>query len=86
MNVGSSKIRADSGVLSEPFGLLRNGRYNALSTATNSNGTYGRYWISRMRDSYMPRGFCFTDIYLYMDWFYSGSGFAVRCVEIIISL
>ena len=86
MNVGSSKIRADSGVLSEPFGLLRNGRYNALSAVINTNGTYGRYWISRMRDSYMPRGLCFTDSYLYTDWFYSGSGFAVRCVEIIISL
>ena len=81
MNVGSDKLNADSGILSEPFVFLRNGRYSWNSTGLYGRNSYGAYWSSHSNG---PRGAnhqSFTTVDFYPEnGGNKGYGFAVRCV------
>ena len=85
MNVGSNKIRAESGVLSEPFAFLRSGRYYWHAGSLLGRSNYTRSWSSRLDDTGMARHLSSSDTYFYsQDSFYIGTGFPVRWEAILI--
>ena len=86
MNVGDSGIfRADSGVLSEPFGFLRTEYYNFITADAIRGRAGGNYWTSFILDTAASSRYGGNDT-LFRPTFFRGTkgyGFALRCVALL---
>ena len=78
----TSEDNMDSGILSSPLSLLRNGGYFSANTAGQSDrGGYGYYWSLRSANTTGSNALDFGNTYLGPQYGSNrGIGFAVRCV------
>ena len=74
-------IRADSGIISEPFAFIRSGNYSWSSTSLGNRNSVGYYW-SLHTYSTMPSRYqyFYSTVFNSEGGGHKGYGFAVRCV------